>query len=74
MCAWLSVPVHSMPGVIGADERIFGLRSWSLNLTGFEDYETSLLGFHLQKPVEVKSRGLDGMGSYGNWNGKAVVR
>lgn len=77
-CAWLSVPVHSIPEVIVADERIFGLGSRSLNLTGFEDYKTSLLGFHLQKHVEVKSRGLGGMERYRTgverpWPGREIV-
>lgn len=72
-CARLSVPVHPIPEVTVADERMFGLGSWSLNLAGFEDYKTSLLGFYLQKHIEVKSGGLDGMERSGNWSGKAVA-
>lgn len=69
-CAWFTVTVHFIPEVIAADERIFDLGSWSLNLTGFEDYKTFLLGFYLQKHVEVKSLGSDWMERYGNeWKG-----
>lgn len=73
-CVWLTIAVHFIPEVTVADEKIFGLGSWSLNLTGFEDYKTPLLGFYLQKHVEVKSLGSDGMGRYGNeWKGRGLV-
>lgn len=66
VCASLSVPIYSVPEVIVADESIFGLRRWSLNLIGLEDYKAFLFGFQPQEHVEGKARGLGGMGRCGS--------